>query len=242
MLSRKELKENAKQKLSGNWGEPIAVTAILGAITFGASFVFGLIVGILMIPLTVLMTGLIISGGEEGYLMSSIISAISEGVSNILSSGLSLLLVPLTIGFLTYFLAFAKNDGSKNISNVFEGYKKSFGKSILAAFLKGVYTFLWTLLFIVPGIIKTYAYSMTEYIIADDPSVSATEAIKRSQEMMDGHKWELFELEISFIGWGILALFTCGIGFLWLTPYMQTAITDFYLQLKEEYELKNQAY
>jgi len=231
-LSRVELKASAKEKLKGKWGEPLATTAAYAAISFVASFVFSFIIGILMIPIATLIVALAMPAGED----ASLLSTLTEAISSIFSWGLGLLLAPLTIGFFSYFLSLAKNDENKNILNIFEGYKKAFGTSVLAVFLKGVYTFLWTLVFIVPGIIKSYAYAMTEYIIADDPSVSASEAIKKSQEMMNGHKWEFCVLQLSFLGWGILATFTCGIGYLWLIPYMQTTTSNFYLQIKEEYE------
>lgn len=79
---------------------------------------------------------------------------------------------------------------------------------------------------------------MTLFIIADEPDISANEAIKKSEAMMKGYKWNYFLLELSFIGWALLAIFTCGIGYLWLTPYMQTTTLHFYLKVKEEYENK----
>ncbi len=91
-----------------------------------------------------------------------------------------------------------------------------------------LYTVLWMLLFIVPGIVAMYRYSATFYILAENPELSASEAIKRSKELMDGNKWRLFCLGFSFIGWNILCALTLGIGNLWLNPYIQAANAAFY--------------
>lgn len=103
--------------------------------------------------------------------------------------------------------------------------------AIAARFLTSLYTFLWTLLFIIPGILASYSYAMTGYILAENPEMSAGEAIARSKEMMDGNRWRLFCLQFSFIGWGILCAFTCGIGNLWLVPYKQAAEAAFYREI-----------
>lgn len=111
-------------------------------------------------------------------------------------------------------------------------------KNILPAFcttfLVGLFTFLWSLLLIVPGIIKTCSYSQAMYIVAEEPGSSPMEAIRRSQEMMNGHKMEYFLLGLSFIGWAILAVFTLGILYIWLIPYMQATYANFYRSLKGE--------
>ncbi len=80
----------------------------------------------------------------------------------------------------------------------------------------------------IPGIIKGYAYAMTPFIMAENPQMTAREAIKRSQELMDGHKWELFCLGFSFIGWNLLTVLTLGIGTFFLNPYMNAAYAAFY--------------
>ena len=101
-----------------------------------------------------------------------------------------------------------------------------------------VFIFLWSLLLIIPGIIKSYSYAMTPYILVDKPELSANEAIEESMRLMSGHKFDLFYLQLSFIGWFILALLTAGIGFLWLTPYYNSTVASFYLSLKAEDEAK----
>ena len=108
----------------------------------------------------------------------------------------------------------------------------SYWKNTAAArLLQGIYVFLWSLLFVIPGIIASYSYAMTEYILAEYPQISASEAINLSKQMMEGNRWRLFCLEISFIGWDILCVFTLGIGYLWLTPYKQAARAAFYREV-----------
>ena len=98
-------------------------------------------------------------------------------------------------------------------------------------FIVGLKTLLWTFVFIIPGIIAAYSYAMTGYILAEHPELTATEAVERSKEMMDGNRFRLFCLQFSFICWAILCSFTFGIGNLWLTPYKRAAITAFYREI-----------
>lgn len=111
---------------------------------------------------------------------------------------------------------------------------KQYARTVGAVLLVFVYTLLWTLLLVIPGIIKAYSYSMTFYILRENPEMTAGDAITASQEMMDGHKMDLFLLSLSFIGWAILASITFGIGYLWLIPYIYTAYAAFYETLKKE--------
>ena len=111
---------------------------------------------------------------------------------------------------------------------------KQYARTVGAVLLVFVYTLLWTLLLVIPGIIKAYSYSMTFYILRENPEMTAGDAITASQKMMDGHKMDLFLLSLSFIGWAILASITFGIGYLWLIPYIYTAYEAFYETLKKE--------
>ncbi|BBH21563.1 hypothetical protein Back11_29080 [Paenibacillus baekrokdamisoli] len=137
---------------------------------------------------------------------------------------------PLGYGAAAAFLSLARNN-RPSVSLLFEGFEH-FTKTFLLYLLLSVFTFLWMLLLIVPGIIATYRYSQAYYILRDNPEISALEAIQRSKEMMVGHKWRLFVLHLSFIGWMLLAILTCGIGFLWLNSYFLTTMAHFYLDLK----------
>lgn len=111
---------------------------------------------------------------------------------------------------------------------------KQYARTVGAVLLVFVYTLLWTLLLVIPGIIKAYSYSMTFYILRENPEMTAGDAITASQKMMDGHKMDLFLLSLSFIGWAILASITFGIGYLWLIPYIYTAYAAFYETLKKD--------
>ena len=103
-----------------------------------------------------------------------------------------------------------------------------FGPGFCQAFLRNLYVFLWGLLFIIPGIIARYSYAMTPFIMAEHPEMTASEAIRASKQMMNGNKWELFCLHLSFIGWAILCGLTLNIGNIFLNPYMNAAYAAFY--------------
>ena len=110
---------------------------------------------------------------------------------------------------------------------MFDMFKEGF----LQALLCSIYLVLWTLLFIIPGIVKSLSYAMTPFILLENPYMSAKEAITASRKLMDGHKGELFILGLSFIGWEFLCVLTCGIGYLFLNPYMNAAHAAFYRNL-----------
>lgn len=142
--------------------------------------------------------------------------------------------LPLCWGFYTMFLYAVRGDQMK-IGYLFVGYASN--QVWATMLLKTLYTFLWSLLFIIPGIIKGwYSYGMTEFIIKDDPTISADAALNRSIKMMSGKKMDLFMLDLSFIGWILLSLLSFGIGFLWLAPYFHTARAAFYEDIKQEEE------
>jgi uncharacterized membrane protein len=140
---------------------------------------------------------------------------------------------PMAIGLATYSLALARNEDA-NINQLFEGFNK-FGLALAAYFLMLVFILLWMLLLIIPGIIAAFSYAMTFYIIADDESIDAMEAIDKSKAMMDGYKWKYFCLALRFVGWALLCILTLGIGFLWLVPYMQVSNAKFYEDVKANY-------
>ncbi len=147
----------------------------------------------------------------------------------------SLLLLPLGWGYAVAFLANSRGaEDPFNVSRMFDGYK-DFSRIFTTILLMQVYTFLWTLLLIVPGIIKALSYSMTSFVLYDNPEMKNNEAIELSMKMMDGHKMDLLWLYLTFIGWGILCIFTLGIGYFWLAPYVQTSLARFYEEVKEDY-------
>ena len=111
------------------------------------------------------------------------------------------------------------------------GYFAFWKTTAVARLLQSVYILLWSLLFIIPGIVAAYSYAMTSYILAENPELTASEAIDMSKEMMEGNRFRLFCLQMSFIGWAFLCIFTFGIGYLWLVPYMQAAQAAFYREV-----------
>lgn len=117
--------------------------------------------------------------------------------------------------------------GFENLFAYFPHWKNAFKTKLL----KTIYEILWTMLFIIPGVIASYSYAMTDYILTENPELTAKEAIEKSKDMMEGNRWRLFCLEISFFGWGILSLLTLGIGSLWLTPYMEASMAAFYREV-----------
>lgn len=100
-------------------------------------------------------------------------------------------------------------------------------------FLMQLYIFLWSLLFIIPGVIKSYEYMMVPYILAENPGMDRKEAFAISKRMMDGQKWAAFVLELSFLGWIILGVVTCGLlGIFWIQPYINATMTELYMYNK----------
>lgn len=153
----------------------------------------------------------------------------------------ALLVLPvLGFGFMIIFLNMMRVGETPKIENIFDGFK-NYGQTLGTMLLMMVYIFLWSLLLYIPGIIKMYSYAMTPYILKDEPELGADAVITKSMAMMRGNKMKLFLLDLSFIGWIILAMITFGIGFLWLAPYMQNARAAFYLDLKNAQQAQQQA-
>ena len=141
-----------------------------------------------------------------------------------------ILLLPLGLGWAYFTLKLARYNTPK-VEDVFVGFK-DYKRIFLTLLYKAIYIFLWSLLLIVPGIVKSYSYAMTEYLLIDNPQLKYDAAITASSQLMKGKKWDLFVLDLSFIGWAILCLVTCGIGFIFLAPYRRTAHAHFYEDLR----------
>lgn len=151
----------------------------------------------------------------------------ADGSPSGVSSIYNLLITgPMTLGYAMFAISiFRKRETSP--AEVFYGFER-FGKALGLYIVMVVFVLLWSLLLIVPGIIAAFRYSMSFYILADNPDMGIMEAINESKKMMRGNKWKFFCLNLSFIGWGILCLLTLGIGFLWLLPYMEVSVIAFY--------------
>lgn len=215
MKTNQDYKNAALAALKGNWAPVIVATIIYFVITIIVS-----LMSELYDPET--SAGAVAGVAILGWLVLSLFASIPLGVGYY--NSLNLLLV----------------EGDNQITgNMFKIGYGNLLRNVGGMLLVGVFTFLWTLLLIIPGIIKSLAYSMTPFILKDYPELSANQAINLSMKMMEGRKFDLFYLYLSFIGWGILALFTLGIGYLWLMPYMYTSTAAFYQNVKEEYITNN---
>lgn len=139
----------------------------------------------------------------------------------------------VTLGYVKFNLSLVDRK-SAAFAQLFSEFHR-LGAGIAMQLLRAIYTFLWTLLFIFPGIYAAYGYAMTPYILAENPDMGANEAITKSKELMNGNRWRLFCLELSFIGWSLLCvLLTLGIGVLWLKPYMEASFAAFYREISAE--------
>lgn len=176
--------------------------------------------------LGMLIVCLAVVGAAESLvgLLNYYVDARLGGVLSILVSG------PLSLGVTCVYWDMSRN-GRADVSKMAEGFSK-LGDSILLSVLIGLFTFLWSLLLIVPGIIASIRYSQAWYVMADNPGMSAREALDRSKELMDGHKMEYFVLCLSFLPWTLFGAVTCGFGFLYVIPYMNATFTEYYSELK----------
>lgn len=116
--------------------------------------------------------------------------------------------------------------------DAFSGFD-DFWSAFKVNFLVGLFTFLWSLLFVIPGIVKSYSYSMSMYILAENKGKPALECIAESKALTNGYKMELFILGLSFIGWAFLGCITFGIAYIWVWPYIQATMANAYQYLKE---------
>ncbi len=205
-MKNSELKNQALAALKGNWG---------GAVLF--TFVYLAIVQCINLPVQI--TAICIPS-------LSMLKAIPVIVG-------VFVFIPMLYGITLYFLNISRSN-DVNLSMLFDGFK-DYSRVFCTLLLVNVYTLLWTLLLIIPGIIKSLSYALTPYILIDNTEMKNNEAIELSMKMMHGYKMKLFWLSLSFIGWIILCILTLGIGFLWLIPYAQTSMAAFYEDVKANY-------
>ena len=169
------------------------------------------------------------------WLFALLMVAIAQAILSI--SGFTVILPliltgPVWIGISSYFLGRVRGKTPhEDFGPLFDGFKNDIGGNMITGLLIGLYTMLWSLLFVIPGIVKSYTYSMAYYVKLDHPEYTATQAITESRKIMNGHKMELFLLDLSFIGWYIVGSLCFGIGTLWVMPYHYAARTEFYKEL-----------
>lgn len=205
MKTNSEYKDLAVEALSGNWGKGALATLIY-------LLVFGALPSVVTIP----------------FMSSQSAYAAANGSSGIVT----IVLLPLVFGFEVFFLSIFRRE-NPSYGSLFDGFNQ-YGRTLGTSLLMGVYIVLWCLLLIIPGIKKAYSYSMTYYVMKDNPDLKYNAAIEESMRLMKGHKRQLFVLDLSMIGWAILSCLTAGIGWLFLAPYNQTAHAAFYEDLKAE--------
>ena len=157
-------------------------------------------------------------------------------VSNIIPIVTLVVMGPLAVGLQKVFY---RNSMTRNADagQIFDPFTTQFVESFIAVFMKALFVFLWSLLLVIPGIIKGLSYAMVEYIMVREPDIKGMDALKKSQDMMNGHKMELFTLCLSFIGWRLVGALTFGIlNIVFTNPYEAATDTELYLALKEQAE------
>ncbi len=166
------------------------------------------------------------------YIVIQIFLSFLSKVTNLTPLISFIINAPLALGLTIFWISFSRNN-NPNLDQVFEGFE-SWGRALKAQLLTTIFTLLWTLLLIIPGIIAALSYSQIFYIISEDKNIGINDAIEKSKKMMYGYKWKFFRLQLRFIGWAFLCILTLGIGFLWLIPYIQVTAAKFYDDIKGE--------
>lgn len=237
MLYAADFRAHARASLAEKWG--LAVLAGLIAALLGAGSLEGL-----KLNLEFSNLGTVVSFELFGHTIFSTLESHPDTLLNWLLSHAALIsiaaiLMAIVFGIIgsTVSVGYAKFnlrlvDGFEADLQHMVAYFPWWTNNFCAHFLMSLYTLLWSLLFLIPGIVAGLSYSMTDYILAENPELTASQAIQLSKGLMYGNRWRLFCLQLSFIGWAILCSFTMGIGHLWLTPYRQAAYASFYRSLR----------
>lgn len=161
------------------------------------------------------------------WLIAILVALIASAILGV-SSFISFLFIgPMSFGICSLFLKQARDRKTMDVVGLFSGFN-DFGQTFLIGFLSSLFIALWSLLFVIPGIVKSYSYSMAYYIKADHPEYDWKQCIDESRKIMDGNKWKLFVQDLSFIGWMIVGSLCLGVGTLWVIAYVQAARAQFY--------------
>lgn len=201
-MTNQDYKNAALAALKGNWAPSVLATIIF------------------------LVIALAVSGGQAFFKDPASTSfAIATGSGSLL---MILVLIPLEIGYYYAFVKLLAEGDSDVLRNMFSIGFSGWGHKVWTMVLYGLAILAGTILFVIPGIILAFAYSMVPYLLVKHPELSATETLRASRLMMRGHKFDYFYLSLSFIGWIMLGLLSLGIGYFWIIPYMQTSIAGFW--------------
>lgn len=229
-----DFREMARGALRGRWFIAVMVTlvaTILGGTGMdGPEIKFSVSESGASANLTLAGQTIFSTGGDPG-----IMALLAGGILYIVLAALVIAAVWLFLGSVvgvgySKFTLQLADGGDAGFENLFQ-YFPYWKNAVCTRLLTGLYAFLWTLLLIIPGIIASYSYAMTGYILAEHPEMTAGEAIAASKELMSGNRWRLFCLHLSFIGWAILSALTLGIGSLWLNPYRNVSEAAFYREI-----------
>lgn len=224
MLSRAELKQRAKDSMSTATTHPVLVGLVYFVIILAISGIVNVIGNIFAavfgISVDLSDSATLAVGAFLGLFFVSLVLGIAS----------SIVTYALDAGLASYYLKTIRHEEA-GLESLF-AFMKSCIKVFCLFFMIGLFTLLWSLLFVIPGIIAVYRYSMAIYIFVDDPNKGIMQCISESKEMMVGHKWELFVLELSFILWFLLGCVTCGLAFLYVAPYMGLTTTVYYDNLR----------
>ena len=214
-MNSSDLRYQARQTLAGKWG--IAVLA-----GFLAALLGGLVVGSGAGP------NLNLEEEELRHIPKVLLPYIMmlASIGGILGIVRFIVGGPVKLGYCRFLLKMQDGEDAQ-VGDLFSRFDR-FGDGFCLELLTSLYIMLWSLLFIIPGLVKAYAYAMAPFILEENPNMTPSEAITASRELMDGHKFDLFCLHWSFFGWALLSVLTLGIGSLWLNPYMNAATAAFY--------------
>jgi len=208
MLDRKELKSVAKEQIQGN---------------IGILFICKLIVFFIVVVASSLPT-------ITPFLS---VSPVLAGLIGFVGSFATIILVPpFMLSFAMIYLKLREGQ-SPVVGHIFNGYS-IMGKSIWLYILMQIFIFLWSLLLLIPGLIKAYAYMLSFYILAENPGMTAREALRESKRITKGYKWSLFVLGLSFLLWALLGIITFGIALIYVIPYYEATFANAYKKIQAE--------
>ena len=224
MWTIQEVKEKARAAFKANYWPCVGIALLMSVLTGGTTFSSGA-----QGDSTELQNA--IESGQTEVLVGFLIGFAAVSVVSILVK--IFIANPVEVGGYRFFKENIEEPGAP-FSLIKTGFQ-NFGHTFATLLLRDLFLILWALLFIIPALIKGYSYCMVPFILKEHPELSATEVITRSREMMNGHKWRAFVLDLSFIGWILLGVLTLGLGLIfWTEPYMYSTRAALYLKLKEE--------
>ena len=250
MWTRRELKERAKAAFKANYWRCVLVAFILALLIGGGagSSVRKNETADLTTEQQKAMAllaeddnlGRLVEGMEKLSALPSSKIKISLGGLGLVGFLLSILVFnPLIVGCYRFFLQNSR--GPAELNELGAGFRGDWGNVVLVMFLKNLFLILWSLLFIVPGIVKAYSYRMVPYLLKEHPELKSTQAITMSRRLMNGHKWNAFVLDLSFLGWFLLSALTFGIlHIFYVGPYVQATDAELYKAVTAEYSARNQ--